>query len=63
LAKLLVADPATLKLLRHDPFGGARPQQVRARVFSYRYTTWRERRQSGNWWVREPVGMLVPPIP
>ncbi|MHA7269677.1 lipase maturation factor family protein [Arthrobacter sp. HLT1-20] len=62
LHKLLAADPATLKLLRHDPFGGRSPEQVRARVFAYRYTTWREWRRSGDWWVREPMGDLVPPI-
>lgn len=62
LKKLLVADPATLKLLRHDPFGGRAPEQVRARVFAYRYTSWREWRQSGDWWVREPMGDLVPPL-
>ncbi|MEO6529301.1 MAG: lipase maturation factor family protein [Specibacter sp.] len=62
LNKLLAADPATLKLLRHDPFGGSPPEQVRARVFAYRYTSWREWRQGGNWWVREPLGDLVPPL-
>ncbi|MDQ0276993.1 putative membrane protein YhdT [Arthrobacter silviterrae] len=62
LNKLLDADPATLGLLRHDPFAGERPAWVRARVFSYRYTTWAEWRGSGNWWVREPLGELVPPV-
>lgn len=60
LGKLLAADPATLRLLRHDPFGGAAPAMVRARVFAYRFTTWRERRETGDWWVREWVGDLVP---
>lgn len=62
LQKLLDADPATLKLLREDPFARTPPLEVRARVFAYRYTTWQERRESGNWWVREPLGMLVPPL-
>jgi hypothetical protein len=62
LGRLLAADPATLKLLRHDPFGGEAPLQLRARVFAYRYTSWRERRETGDWWVREPLGLLVPPI-
>ena len=62
LQKLLAADPATLKLLRYDPFRGQAPQRVQARVFSYRYTTWHEWRDTGNWWVREPLGLLVQPF-
>jgi hypothetical protein len=62
LNKLLDADPATLKLLRRDPFGGQRPAWVRARVFSCRFTTRRQRRETGDWWVREPLGDFVPPI-
>lgn len=62
LRQLLAADPATLKLLRHDPFDGSPPQQVRARVFAYRFTSWREWRETGNWWVREVLGDLVPPL-
>lgn len=62
LNKLLDADPATLRLLRRDPFNGQPPAWVRARIFSYRYSTWRERRDSGDWWVREPLGDFVPPM-
>lgn len=62
LQQLLAADPATLKLLRHDPFAGRTPEQVRARVFAYRFTSWRQWRSTGNWWVREPMGLLVPPL-
>jgi len=62
LQRLLAADRATLKLLREDPFGGSPPLEIRARVFAYRYTTWREWRATGLWWAREPLGMLVPPF-
>ena len=61
LDKLLAADPATLKLLRSDPFNGHAPQLVRARVDAYRFTSWGEWRATGNWWVRTPLGVLVPP--
>jgi hypothetical protein len=54
--KLLAADRTTLKLFRHDPFGGERPTFVRARFFRYRFTTPREHRETGDWWVREPLG-------
>jgi len=58
--KLLVADPATLRLLRHDPFDGRRPVRLRARLYRYRFTTPRERRETGAWWLREPRGVVLP---
>jgi hypothetical protein len=61
LARLLTADRPTLALLRRDPFDGRQPAFVRARLFRYRFTTPGERRQSGAWWHREPVGVLIPP--
>ena len=61
LDRLLAADPAVLKLLRTDPFGGRTPAMVQARVEIYRFTTWREWRTTGNWWVRQPLGVLVAP--
>ncbi|GLB69525.1 lipase maturation factor family protein [Arthrobacter mangrovi] len=61
LRRLLAADPRTLRMLRRDPFDGAAPKQVRARVFHYRYSTWSELRRTGQWWVRRPVGLLVAP--
>ena len=53
--KLTAADPATLRLLRHDPFAGRRPAHVRVRAYHYRFTTRAERRASGDWWVREEL--------
>ena len=62
LARLLEADPATLKLLRVDPFHGGKPRWVRARRYRYRYATRQEHREQHVQWTREPAGMLVPPI-
>ncbi|WP_026535046.1 lipase maturation factor family protein [Arthrobacter sp. H14] len=62
LAKLLQADTKILKLLRIDPFDGRRPRYVRARVFRYRFSTRREKRETGLWWMRDYVGMLVEPV-
>src|SRR5699024_416074 len=59
LRRLLAADPATLRLLAHDPFDGARPAWVRARIFDYRYSSWRELRTQKGRWVRSAVGPLV----
>lgn len=62
LQRLLEADRPTLRLLRHDPFNGTPPQWIRARVFRYRYSTFSELRSTGQWWIREPAGLYVPPI-
>lgn len=63
LQRLLAADPQTLRLLRTDPFDGAPPRWIRARVFRYRFSTPKELRTEGIWWVREPAGVLVDPVP
>src|SRR5712691_10574550 len=59
LAKLLEADPPTLRLLARDPFAGRRPRFVRALLYLYRFTTPAERGASGAWWSRELVGDYV----
>lgn len=61
LVRLLEADAPTLRLLRRDPFDGRRPRWVRARVFRYRYATRAEHRQTGAYWVRREIGLLVAP--
>jgi hypothetical protein len=48
--------------LAHNPFPDRPPRAVRAVVHLYRFTTWKERRETGAWWVRSRVGDLVPPI-
>jgi hypothetical protein len=62
LTRLLEGDRRTLRLLRSDPFSGAPPRWVRARVFSYRFATRNERRTEHLWWMREEAGTLVPPV-
>ncbi|GAB3602917.1 lipase maturation factor family protein [Microbacterium aureliae] len=62
LVKLLDADPATLRLLAHDPFGGERPTFVRAVSYHYRFATRAERRVDGAWWVRDRRRTVVPPV-
>lgn len=59
LEALLRADGDVLRLLRHDPFDGEPPDAVRARLFHYRFSTPRERRETGAWWIRSPERDLV----
>lgn len=61
LERLLVNDPDTLRLLGHNPFPDAPPTYVRARLYRYRYTTWRELRETGAWWHRGYVREFWPP--
>ncbi|MGP2442237.1 lipase maturation factor family protein [Streptomyces sp. JW3] len=60
--RLLENDRDTLRLLRRSPFpSNAPPRHVRARLFRYRYTTWRELRETGACWERTYVREYLPP--
>lgn len=61
LDRLLSGDPLIRRLVRVDPFDGARPRWIRVRRFRYRYSTPQERRETGQWWVRELLGVEVTP--
>lgn len=62
LVKLLEGDAPTLRLLSKNPFPDGPPRAVRAVVYHYRFTTWRERRATGAWWSRTRIHELVPPL-
>jgi Lipase maturation factor len=59
---LLAGDPAVLRLLRVNPFPGRPPARVRVSRYEYRFTTWRERRETGAWWKRTPAGVYLGPV-
>jgi hypothetical protein len=59
--KLLEGDRAILRLLRRNPFSGAPPRAVRATLYLYRFTTPRERRETGAWWARTRLGQYLEP--
>ena len=56
--KLLGAEPATLKLIARDPFGGAPPRFLRVELYRYRFAP----RGVPGRWTRERVGAWLPPI-
>jgi len=62
IERLLGHDRAIRRLLRHDPFPDAPPRSIRARFYRYRFTTPRERRETGAWWVRTFVRDYLPPV-
>ncbi len=60
--KLLEGDRPTLALLRSNPFSDHPPVAIKATLYQYRFTTSRERRETGAWWVRTRVGEYLPPL-
>ena len=59
--KLLEGDAATLRLLRKNPFPDAPPEAIRATLYHYRFTSLRESRETGAWWVRTRLGEYLEP--
>jgi hypothetical protein len=62
LGGLLAGDPDVLRLLRSNPFPGRPPAWVRVSRYRYRFTTWRQLRQTGAWWDRTYAGMFTEPV-
>ncbi|MFF2780692.1 lipase maturation factor family protein [Streptomyces sp. NPDC058052] len=60
--RLLAGDRDTLRLLAHNPFPDAPPVHVRARLYRYRFSTWRELRATGAWWQRRLLRTYLPPV-
>jgi hypothetical protein len=61
MQRLLEGSPDVLALLSHNPFPDRPPAYVRVRLELYRFTTAAGRAASGDWWVRQPLGMYLPP--
>ncbi|MFD4155412.1 lipase maturation factor family protein [Streptomyces hydrogenans] len=59
--RLLANDRDLLRLLRHNPFPDAPPTYVRCRLYRYRFTTWRELRDTHDCWHRTYLRDLTPP--
>ncbi len=62
MKRLLEGSPDVLALLQTNPFPNRPPKYVRAVVYDYRFTTFEERRATGNWWKRQPLGLYFPPV-
>jgi len=61
VAKLLQNDEQTLGLIKKNPFPNEPPKYIRARLFRYEYTAFKESRETGNWWKREYVRDYITP--
>jgi hypothetical protein len=60
--RLLANDKDVLSLFAGDPFSSRPPQQVRAVLWQYWFTTPAEKRATGNWWRREYLGLYAPTL-
>ncbi|MGB8782039.1 MAG: lipase maturation factor family protein [Terriglobales bacterium] len=60
--QLLSNDHDVLTLFEKNPFPNAPPQQVRAVVWQYWFTSISEKRTRGLWWRREFLGLYAPTV-
>ena len=60
--RLLRGDRGVKRLMGPDPFPEGPPERIRTRLFRYRFTTPRERAESGHWWHRKPAGTFLPTL-
>ena len=59
---LLENDADVLGLFRGNPFQQSPPRYVRAVLWQYWFTSVQEKRQTGNWWRRQLLGLYSPVI-
>jgi hypothetical protein len=62
IRRLLLNDPAILKLMGPNPFPNEPPAHIRAIFYQYRFTTREEKSQTGAWWVRRQLGVYLAPV-
>jgi hypothetical protein len=60
--RLLDNDNDVLALFRSNPFLHAPPRYVRAVLWQYWFTSRDEKRETGNWWRRELIGLYAPEL-
>ncbi len=60
-AQILLGSPQVAALLAPSPFGDRPPRYIRVRSYRYHFTSFAERRRSGDWWRRDLVGLWYPP--
>jgi len=49
-----------LGLLDSNPFSKEPPKFLRVMRYDYRFTTWKEFIETGNWWNRKLIGKYIP---
>ena len=62
IKQFLQDDKPTLKLIKNNPFEDESPKYIRAQLFNYEFTNFKEKRESGNWWKREYLSPYLNPV-
>lgn len=62
LIHLLKGTPEVLALIRHNPFQDEPPHYIVAKVYVYEFTTFEERKKTGNWWKRRFFNNYTPTL-
>ena len=62
IVRLLHGSQDVRQLLAKDPFPHESPRYIRATFYRYRFTTSRERRETGAWWKREELREYLPSV-
>jgi lipase maturation factor 1 len=60
--RLLAGEPDVLALFGGNPFLGHPPNQIRAVLWQYRFSDWKDMREQGVWWRRDQVGLYAPAV-
>ena len=59
MLRLLQGSTPAETLLAKNPFPAAPPKYVRALLYDYSFTDWRELRETGDWWKRRAKGVYL----
>ncbi|MGB7022631.1 MAG: lipase maturation factor family protein [Candidatus Acidiferrales bacterium] len=59
---LLDNSPEVLSLFARDPFPNSPPQEIRAVIWQYWFTSLDVKRQTGDWWTRKLLGLYAPTL-
>jgi predicted DCC family thiol-disulfide oxidoreductase YuxK len=62
IVRLLHGSQDVRQLLAKDPFPHESPRYIRAMFYRYRFTTSRERHETGAWWKREELREYLPSV-
>jgi predicted DCC family thiol-disulfide oxidoreductase YuxK len=62
IVRLLEGSQDVSRLLAKNPFPRDPPRYIRAMFYRYRFTTLRERRETGGWWKREQLQEYLPTV-
>ena len=60
--RLLQGSPEVLRLFEKNPFENSLPRYVRAIAYDYQFTSFEERKETGDWWKRGEPRLYMPSI-